>query len=149
MRGAGLATDPVPVLVVLDKAFFNGPLREEVVDIRFAATVVAGVDADSLAQQFLDRGLELCAIMGQLEAIKGDVSSLQATGERRDIVCIRSVDFIIINERLPEIVCDSGLGNTIGSQGGVVPGVGAIAVEFSPIALDSSSIIAYQAKPWG
>lgn len=80
MGGVGFLCDAVPVLVVLDEAFFDSPVGEEVVDVSLALSVVAGVDADSLAKQFLDGRLELCAVVGQVETIEGDVGCLQAAG---------------------------------------------------------------------
>ena len=64
MGGVGFLCDAVPVLVVLGETFFNGPVGEEVVDVRLALSVVAGVDTDSLTKQLLDGRLELRTVVG-------------------------------------------------------------------------------------
>lgn len=80
MGRAGFAGYAVPVFVVLDKAFLDIPFGEEIVDISLALSVVAGVDTDPLAKQFLDGGLELRAVVRQVETFKCDVGGLQAPG---------------------------------------------------------------------
>ena len=54
----GLCGDAVPQLVVLGEALLDAPARELLLDKGFAAAVVAGVDADALAEELLDLGLE-------------------------------------------------------------------------------------------
>ena len=50
LGSAGFLGYAVPVLIVLNEAFLDSPFGEEVVDICLALSVVAGVDADPLAQ---------------------------------------------------------------------------------------------------
>lgn len=63
---AGLGGDAVPQLVVLGEALLDAPARELLLDVGLAAAVVAGVDADALAEEFLDLGLEGGGLAGQV-----------------------------------------------------------------------------------
>lgn len=73
-------------------------------DIAAAATVVTGVDADSLAEQLLDCRLEARAAFGQIQAREGVVCGLQSAGQRADIVVVWSVDALLVDLFLPECV---------------------------------------------
>lgn len=47
-------------------------------DVRFASSVVASVNADPFSKKFLDDRLKLRAVVRQLEAVESDVGGLQA-----------------------------------------------------------------------
>ena len=42
----------------------NGPVREQVVNVAAITAVVAGVHADTFAEEFLDGRLEVRAVLG-------------------------------------------------------------------------------------
>lgn len=136
LGGAGLLGDAVPQLVVLRETVLDAPGREQVLDVGLAVAVVAGVDADALAQEFLDHGLERGGAVGQLQAGEGVVGGLEGTGQRGDIVVVWGVDALLLDLLLPEVVRDEGLVDAVGGQGGVGPGGGAVAVELGPVALN-------------
>jgi hypothetical protein len=97
--------------------------------------VVAGVNADALAEEFLDHRLEIGRAVGQIQAIEGVIGGLEGTSQRGDVVVIRSVDALLVDLLLPEVVSDEGLVDAISGQGGIVPGCGVVAVKFGPVAL--------------
>lgn len=45
------------------------------------------------------------------------------------------MDLFVVDEGLPVVVRDLGLGDAVGGQGCVVPGVGAVAIQLGPVAL--------------
>jgi hypothetical protein len=50
LRSASLGSHAVPEVVFFAEAGFDGPVREEGVDVGFVVAMVAGVDADSFAE---------------------------------------------------------------------------------------------------
>lgn len=97
-------------------------------DITPAATVVASVDADSLAEELFDGRFEARAAFGQIQACEGQVGGLQGAGQWADIVVVWSVDALLVDLFLPKCVGSQGLGDTIVCERGVGPGRCAIAV---------------------
>jgi hypothetical protein len=137
LSSAGLGGDAVPQLVVLGETLLDGPAGEQVLDVALAAAVVAGVDADALAEELLDQGSELRGIVGQVQAVEGVVGGLEGAGQRGGEVVVWGVDVLLVDLLLPEVVGDERLVDAVGGQGSVVPGGGAVAVELGPVALDA------------
>jgi hypothetical protein len=77
LSSAGLGGNSIPQLVVLGETILDGPAREQVLDVALAAAVVAGVDADALAEEFLDQGSEFRGVVGQVQAVEGVVGGLE------------------------------------------------------------------------
>lgn len=63
LRGTRFGCDPVPEFVFLRETGFDGPLWEEGVYVGFIVAVVAGVDADSFAEELFDEWGEGCAVL--------------------------------------------------------------------------------------
>lgn len=97
-------------------------------DVATAATVVAGVNADSLAEKFLDRRFEARATFRQIQACEGQIGSLQSAGQWADIVVVGCVDALLVDFFLPECTCGQGLRDTVFRERGIGPGCRAIAV---------------------
>lgn len=141
LSSAGLGHDSVPQLVVLGETLIEGPAGEQVLDVALAAAVVAGVDADTLAEELLDQGSELRGVVGQVQAVEGVVGALEGAGQRGGKVVVGGVDVLLVDLLLPEVVCDERLVDAVGGQGSVVPGGGAVAVELGPVALDWGGVM--------
>lgn len=109
LRAASLRGHAVPQLVVLCEALLDAPSREQVLDVALTAAVVAGVDADALAEEFLDLRLECRGVVGQVQAGEGVVGGLEGTGQRGDVVVVWGVDALLVDLLLPEVVCDERL----------------------------------------
>lgn len=99
------------------------------------------MNADALAEEFLDHRLERGRAGGQVQAIEGVIGGLKGAGQWGDVVVIRSVDALLVDLLLPEVVSDEGLVDAVGGQGGIVPGCGVVAVKFGPVALYWREII--------
>lgn len=110
-------------------------------DVGAVSAVVAGVDADSLTELFLDQGREGCAVLREWEAGEGEVGCLEGAGERADEVGVRSVDSLGGHLRLPEVVRFEGLGFAGFGECCIVPMCRAIAVLFGPVAIPSRRAI--------
>jgi len=136
LRGASLGRNAVPELVFFAETLLNGPLGEEVVDVAAGMAVVAGVDADSLAEELFDEGAEFGGALRELQVCEGVVGGLEGAGQWADEVVIGCVDTLLVDLFLPEVVGDQGLVDTVIGELGVHPGCGAVAVLFSPVALD-------------
>lgn len=124
LRSAGLSGNAVPELVVLGETALDAPGGEQVLDVGLAAAVVAGVDADALAEKLLDQRLEGGSAVGQVQAVEGVVGGLEGAGQWGDVVVVWSVDALLVDLLLPEVVGDEGLVDAVGGQGGIVPGCG-------------------------
>ena len=68
LRATRFSRNAIPQLILLGKPMLNGPVREQVVDVAAATTVVAGVDANSFTEEFLHGRLEGRAVFGHVQA---------------------------------------------------------------------------------
>lgn len=125
--GTGSFTrDAVPKLVVLRKAWFNLPSREQIVDIGPVTPMITRVRRDALAEELLD-GRDERVVVRQREVGESDVCCAQAAGQGRGVVGLRIGDVLGGDLALPEVVGDLSLGDAVGGQVGVLPGDGAVA----------------------
>lgn len=65
LRSTSLPRNPVPKFILLTESLLNTPLGEEVIDVSFASTVVACMNAYSLAEKFFYEGIEWCCVCGE------------------------------------------------------------------------------------
>lgn len=107
---ASLGRNTVPEVVFLGEAGLNRPVREHGVNVGLAVAVVAGVDANTLAEEFFDNRGEGGRAAGQVQAIEGEIGGLEGTGQRADDVGVGSVHSLFFDELLPEVVGNKGLG---------------------------------------
>jgi hypothetical protein len=77
--------------------------------------MVAGVTADTLTKQLLDSREERRGAR-QIQAIESVIGSLQATGQRRYIVRLRSLDVLLSNLSGPEVMRFECLSYTVCSE---------------------------------
>lgn len=108
-------------------------------DVAASTAVIAGVDADSFAEEFLDGRLEGRAVFGHVQARESQVDGLQSACQWADVVVVWCVDSLFVYLLLPELVCFERLGDTAGCEGGVCPACCAVAAEFGPVALNGDS----------
>ena len=128
LRGAGLPRHAVPELILLGETLFDGPAGEQIMDVGAISTVVAGVDAYALAEEFLDERLEGGAVSGVPQTSEGDVCGAKGSCQRADKIAVWRVDALGVNFCLPEIMGHFGLLDACGGQVGIAPGGSTVAV---------------------
>lgn len=64
LRGTRLSCNTIPQFIFLGETVFNGPVREEGLDVGFAVSVVTGMDANPLAEEFFDEWFKWDAVFG-------------------------------------------------------------------------------------
>lgn len=134
--GCGLALVQVaaPQEVRLGEALLKLEVGGIGVDLRLGGAAVAGVDADALAEELLDGGLE-GARARQVQAGKGDVGSLQASLEGRAVVGLEVRQLLLLEARLVVGVGLVCLDKAVGGQLRIRPDGSAVAILLAPVAL--------------
>ena len=141
LRRACLGRDAVPELVVFGEGALELPGREQVVDVRLVAAVVAGVRADALAEELFDRRQEW-ARLWQRQVAVGVVCGLKAARQRRGVVGLWRLDALVFDQRGPEDVVRNGLLDACWVEGCIGPGYGGVAVDLRVVAVPGwSSVI--------
>lgn len=77
LRRRGFRCDTVPELVVLGEATLDSERGVGIVDVRFVAAAVAGVDADAFTEELLYQRDER-GVVGEIQTGKGDLRGLEA-----------------------------------------------------------------------
>lgn len=128
LRGTRLSCNTIPQFIFLGETVFNGPVREEGVDVGFAVSVVTGMDANPLAEEFFDEWFKWGAVFGEIQAVEGEIGCLEGSCQWADVVSVRRVDVLGGYSGLPEGMGDESLCRAGFCEGGVGPGCCAVAV---------------------
>lgn len=123
-----LAVVSLPELVGLGKTRLDLVLRKSALDIRFGASAIAGMSADTLTEEFLDRWYEGVPAR-KVESTEGEIGSGETSSQWTSIVALRCRDFLVLDFRGPKGVDGQSLGNAFGCQASIGPGHGAVAIE--------------------
>lgn len=134
LRRRGLGERAVPQLVVLGEAVLELEPREHGFDVRLGGAPVAGVDADALAEELLDRRHEL---VGQVQAVEGEVCRRRAAVQRAGVERARRRHLLGCELALPEGVGLGRLRDSVGGEVRVRPGDSTVAILLGPVAVPS------------
>ena len=103
-------------------------------DISPVASTITSMARDTLTEQLLD-GRDEGPAPRQRESGERDISSLQATGERRSVISLRQRNLLQLYAGSPECIGLLSLQNAIGVNMSVCPNDGSVAVFLRPVAL--------------
>lgn len=120
--------------IVLREPGLDGVLGEVLADVGEGAAAVAGVDVDTLTQQFLDFRDER-ELGGEIEAVERVLCGLQTARQGAGVVALRGLDILRLDQFLPEPVDVQSLLDADVRQMCISPGHGIIAVQLGVVAL--------------
>lgn len=132
--GRCLSPEWFPKQIRLGKPSLDLIRRVVFLDIRFAATPIAGVPTDSLTKQLLDLGDE--GVMGRkFQTAESYVGGGETTSQRTCVVALWGGDFLDTDFRCPESIGDLGLCNAGRGEVSISPDNSTITILFGPVAL--------------